>query len=58
MSKTVGYPAAIATKMILDGEIQAKGMVYPFTPDIYRPMLNRLRNEGIYAEEKSHYLPN
>jgi alpha-aminoadipic semialdehyde synthase len=52
MSKTVGYPAAIAAKMILDGEIQAKGLVYPFTPDIYRPMLNRLRAEGISATEK------
>ncbi|XP_071450294.1 alpha-aminoadipic semialdehyde synthase, mitochondrial isoform X2 [Hetaerina americana] len=55
MAKTVGYPAAIAAKMILDGEIQTKGMVLPFTPDIYRPMLNRLKAEGIESMEKSHF---
>ena len=27
MAKTVGYPCAIATKMVLDGEIQRTGMV-------------------------------
>ena len=27
MAKTVGYPCAIATKMVLDGEIQRSGMV-------------------------------
>lgn len=52
MAKTVGYPAAIAAKMVLDGEIQNLGMVYPLTPEIYRPMLNRLSMEGITATEK------
>jgi len=56
MAKTVGYPAAIATKMVLDGEIQGKGMVLPFTRDIYRPMLNRLADEGITATEKTTWL--
>lgn len=52
MAKTVGYPTAIATKMVLDGEIQNRGMVYPLTPEIYRPMLSRLSAEGITATEK------
>lgn len=56
MARTVGYPAAIATKMLLDGEIQRKGMVLPFIPDIYRPMLKRLKAEGIVAEEKSIWI--
>ena len=56
MARTVGYPTAIATKMILDGEIQRKGMVLPFIQDIYRPMLKRLKAEGIVAEEKSIWL--
>lgn len=56
MAKTVGYPCAIATKMVLDGEIQKKGMVLPFTRDIYRPMLKRLRAEGIHDTEKSVFL--
>lgn len=56
MARTVGYPAAIATKMVLDGEIQRKGMVLPFIQDIYRPMLKRLKAEGIVAQEKSVWI--
>lgn len=46
MALTVGYPAAIATKMILDGEIQDRGVVLPFAPDVFIPILSRLRAEG------------
>ncbi|XP_076056603.1 lysine ketoglutarate reductase/saccharopine dehydrogenase isoform X2 [Oratosquilla oratoria] len=56
MAKTVGYPAAIATKMVLDNEIQGKGMVLPFSKSVYKPILDRLRNEGIHATEKSTWL--
>ena len=48
--------AAIAAKMLLDGEIQRKGMILPFIQDIYRPMLKRLKAEGIVAEEKSMWI--
>lgn len=51
MAKTVGYPAAIASKMVLEGEIQNKGMVVPLQPEIYHPMLKRLKEEGIFARE-------
>merc|ERR1712086_807914 len=53
MAKTVGFPCAIATRMVLDKEIQKRGMVLPFTSDIYRPMIDRLKSEGIVATEKS-----
>ncbi|XP_034184998.1 lysine ketoglutarate reductase/saccharopine dehydrogenase [Osmia lignaria lignaria] len=56
MARTVGYPTAIAVKMILDGEIQQRGVILPFTPDIYRPMLNRLKTEGIEFFETSKWL--
>ncbi|XP_033150839.1 alpha-aminoadipic semialdehyde synthase, mitochondrial [Drosophila busckii] len=56
MAMTVGKPAAIAAKMILDGEIQERGVLLPFTPDIYRPMLQRLRSEGLTATETSRWL--
>ena len=56
MSKTVGYPCAIATKMVLDGEIQKTGMVLPFSQEIYKPLLTRLKSEGISATEKSIFL--
>ncbi|GAB1600841.1 alpha-aminoadipic semialdehyde synthase, mitochondrial-like isoform X2 [Argonauta hians] len=51
MAKTVGLPCAIATKMVLENEIQKKGIVLPFTPDIYSPILKRLKQEGIYSTE-------
>ncbi|NWU40612.1 AASS protein, partial [Hylia prasina] len=47
MAKTVGYPAAIAAKMVLDGEITAKGMVIPLTKNVYGPILQRVQAEGI-----------
>ncbi|KAG5898781.1 hypothetical protein JTB14_010991 [Gonioctena quinquepunctata] len=56
MAKTVGYPAAIATKMILDGEIQERGCILPFAPEIYRPMLQRLRAEGFNSTETSKFI--
>lgn len=56
MALTVGYPAAIATKMILDGEIQERGVVLPFAPDIFMPMLSRLRAEGFTASHSSRVI--
>ena len=37
--------------MILNGEIQKKGIVMPFSPEIYHPMLKRLQQENIVATE-------
>lgn len=42
MALTVGFPAAIAAKMIVDGEIQERGVVLPLTPDIYRKSQTKL----------------
>ncbi|XP_068459012.1 alpha-aminoadipic semialdehyde synthase, mitochondrial [Clinocottus analis] len=53
MAKTVGYPAAIAARMVLDGEILTKGLVVPMTKDIYRPALARLKEEGLHFMFKS-----
>lgn len=55
MAKTVGFPAAIATKMILDGEIQERGAILPFAPEIYRTILSRLRFEGLHNTESSKF---
>ncbi|KAL5014858.1 hypothetical protein ScPMuIL_009128 [Solemya velum] len=52
MARTVGFPTAIATKMVLTGEIQQKGMVTPLSKEIYRPILSRLKKEGIIARER------
>ncbi|NWS87759.1 AASS protein, partial [Toxostoma redivivum] len=53
MAKTVGYPTAIAAKMVLDGEITAKGMVLPLTKNVYGPILERVRAEGIMYSTRS-----
>ena len=51
MSRTVGLPAAIATRLILEGAIDRKGVVVPVTPDIYEPVLAELESLGIRLEE-------
>ncbi|XP_023811207.1 alpha-aminoadipic semialdehyde synthase, mitochondrial isoform X4 [Oryzias latipes] len=53
MAKTVGYPAAIASRMVLDGEITTRGLVVPLTKEIYKPALARLREEGLHIIAKS-----
>lgn len=53
MSKTVGYPVAIATKLILTGQIKAKGVKIPIDKDIYEPVLSELEEMGIrFVEEE------
>jgi saccharopine dehydrogenase (NADP+, L-glutamate forming) len=52
MSLTVGYPVAIATKMILTGLIKAKGVKIPIDKSIYEPVLSELETLGIkFVEE-------
>jgi saccharopine dehydrogenase-like NADP-dependent oxidoreductase len=52
MAKTVGLPVAIATKLILNGEIRSKGVKIPTTKDIYIPVLKELEENGInFIEE-------
>ena len=52
MARTVGLPAAIGTRLILEGRIQAKGVHIPVLPDIYKPILAELKNLGIAFMEK------
>ncbi|XP_067906160.1 alpha-aminoadipic semialdehyde synthase, mitochondrial-like [Heterodontus francisci] len=55
MAKTVGYPCAICAKMVLDGEISTKGMISPLTKDIYQPILDRIKAEGIVYTSSSTF---
>ncbi|XP_049627047.1 alpha-aminoadipic semialdehyde synthase, mitochondrial [Suncus etruscus] len=57
MAKTVGLPTAMAAKMLLDGEIQAKGLLGPFTKEIYGPILERIKAEGIIYNTQSTITP-
>ncbi|KOB73884.1 Alpha-aminoadipic semialdehyde synthase, mitochondrial, partial [Operophtera brumata] len=56
MARTVGLPTAIAAKMVLDGEIQERGVVLPFSPVVYKSLLSRLRADGITARETTRPL--
>eukprot|EP00804_Cyclotella_cryptica_P020809 CCRYP_019250-RD/>CCRYP_019250-RD protein AED:0.09 eAED:0.09 QI:158/0.81/0.91/1/0.90/0.91/12/496/1041 len=52
MCKTVGYTAAIGTKLILEGGIESKGLLLPTSKEIYVPALKLLENEGIIFNEQ------
>lgn len=56
ISYGVGIPAAIATKLILDGIFNMKGVVLPVTPQIYRPILAELQKTGIFIHAKQQGL--
>lgn len=52
MARTVGLPAAIGTKLILDGKIQELGVHIPVKREIYIPILEELKGMGISFTEK------
>jgi saccharopine dehydrogenase (NADP+, L-glutamate forming) len=47
MAKTVGLPLAIAACLYLEGKIPLKGIHIPIYPEIYKPVLSALQEEGI-----------
>jgi len=51
MSRLVGLPAAIAARMILQGEIALTGVHVPMIPEIYQPVLGELDSMGISFTE-------
>ena len=51
MAKTVGYPCAIAVKMILDGLYTTTGVSIPTVPGLYNPILEELEQFGIQFKE-------
>jgi saccharopine dehydrogenase (NADP+, L-glutamate forming) len=58
MSRTVGLPAAIAARMILQGEISGlTGVHVPVIPEIYEPVLAELARLGIGLTETVQVLP-
>jgi saccharopine dehydrogenase-like NADP-dependent oxidoreductase len=52
MAKTVGLPAAIAAKLILNNEIKSRGVLIPVLKEIYEPVLKELEIFGITFKEK------
>jgi len=53
MALTVGMPAALAVKLILQGKMKANGVKIPTIPTIYDPILEELEKIGvIFIEEE------
>jgi len=58
MARTVGLPAAIAARMIVQGEFQGLvGVHVPVIPEIYEPVLAELAELGISLTEKVEIVP-
>ena len=53
MSRLVGLPAAVAARMILQGEIVLSGVQVPVVPEIYDPVLAELATMGVAFTERT-----
>ncbi len=51
-SRTVSWPAAIASRLILDGRLKLTGVQIPTAPEIYAPILEQLESMGIVFRER------
>jgi saccharopine dehydrogenase (NADP+, L-glutamate forming) len=51
MSKTVGLPLAYATRLLIEGKVNQRGVVIPVTPEFYDPILRDLEVEGLKLTE-------
>ncbi len=56
MSRTVGLPPAIGTRLILEGKINKTGVHIPVIPEIYVPILAELKEIGIEFKENRKIL--
>lgn len=52
MSRTVGLPAAIGARLILEGKILKTGVQTPLDPAIYEPILDELSRHGVVFREE------
>jgi len=54
MAKLVGVPCAVAVLMVLSGEISARGILAPVTPELAEPLRLKLQKDyGIELKEKT-----
>jgi saccharopine dehydrogenase (NADP+, L-glutamate forming) len=53
MNRTVGLPAAVGVRLILEGKIALRGVLVPVLPEIYEPALVELQRLGVHFSEKT-----
>ncbi len=51
MAKTVGLPVAMATLLILNGQIRKTGVQIPIQKEVYTPILKELQSYGVVFKE-------
>ncbi len=56
MAQTVGYPLAVAVRLLLQGKITARGVQIPVVREIYEPVLDELEKLGLVFEEEETIL--
>ncbi len=52
MNRTVGLPAAVGVRYILEGRFTQPGVVIPVMPEFYKPALEELQRHGIRVTEE------
>ena len=57
MNRTVGLPAAVVTRFVLEGRFFQPGVVVPVMPELYEPVLDELQRLGISFTETVEQLP-
>jgi saccharopine dehydrogenase-like NADP-dependent oxidoreductase len=54
MAKLVGLPMGIFTKLVMEGQIESKGVHIPVMPEVYNPVLKELAEYGVeFVEEET-----
>ena len=56
MARTVSLPAAIATRLLLEGKLDVSGVHLPVLPEIYEPVLEELERLDIKLTEKTEQI--
>ena len=56
MAKTVGLPAAMGARLIVEGGVKERGVLVPVSEDLYRPILQQLEKEGVRFTETREQL--
>jgi saccharopine dehydrogenase-like NADP-dependent oxidoreductase len=57
MNRTVGLPAAVAVRFVLEGKFPQPGVVVPVMPELYEPILEELGRLGISFTETVEEFP-
>lgn len=56
MARAVSLPAAIASRLILEGAIRSKGVLMPTKDEVYKPVLAELAENGYKFEYKTEVI--